>query len=95
MSRLLRRPAMAADPVSPEVAPRIFKRCLCLASAVKAAFLRAKKYSNRFPKNCNATSLKAKVGPCQSSRIYSASRVFTRGVISECLKVEYDRLTSS
>ena len=54
-------PYMAADPVSPLVAPMTVKWWRSLPSFPSFRFTR--KYSNRFPRNCNATSLKAKVGP--------------------------------
>ena len=48
-------PYIAALPVSPDVAPRIVILS-CIVPLVR-------KYSNRLPKNCRATSLKANVGP--------------------------------
>ena len=68
-----RRPWIAALPVSPEVAPRIVI-AFCVDPCVK-------KYSNRFPKNCNATSLKANVGPWNNSRTQN-SESFLQGVTS-------------
>ena len=47
------------------------------------------------PRNCNATSLNAKVGPCQSSSTYSLSSTCFSGVVCSCLKVAYDRLMIS
>ena len=55
------------------------------------AFFRFKQYSNTFPKNCKATSLKANVGPWKSSSTNSFSSTCFNGVVSSCLKVEYER----
>ena len=67
-------------PVSPLVAPTTVN--LSLSPLPLPAFLLAKQYSNTFPKNCNATSLKANVGPCQSSKTHSLSPTFLNGVVS-------------
>ena len=66
-------PAIAAEPVSPLVAPRIVMRggsdedadtaAFPITTVVLAAALLARRYSNRFPKNCSAQSLNAQVGP--------------------------------
>lgn len=82
---------MAALPVSPDVAPMTVRVCRFSVGCLEA-FLRTRKYSKRLPTNWRATSLKAKVGPWKSSRIWRLSegmRVF-RGVISGWRKVEYD-----
>ncbi len=50
----------AAEPVSPEVAPRMLIASPRLSST----------YSNRLPSNCMAMSLKASVGPLDSSCVY-------------------------
>lgn len=50
---------MAADPVSPDVAPRTARRPLL--EPVE------RKYSKKLPSICSATSLNAKVGPWNSS----------------------------
>ena len=56
---LFLNPSIAALPVSPEVAPRI------VIEEGNSLFIRlnSKKYSNKFPRNCNAISLNEKVGP--------------------------------
>ena len=70
--RLPRSAYSAADPVSPEVAPRMFS----------VSPRRASTYSNRLPSSCIATSLKASVGPLESwSRCKPGASVRT-GVIS-------------
>ncbi|MOA39588.1 hypothetical protein D3C78_1613850 [compost metagenome] len=56
-----RQPSMAAEPVSPLVAPMITTRSLRLAST----------WSSRRPSSCRAKSLKASVGPWNSSRTHS------------------------
>lgn len=80
-------------PVSPLVAPTTVS--VSLSFPFLPSFLLFKKYSKRLPKNCKATSLKAKVGPCHNSKTYSLSPVWRRGAISGCRKVEYDREMSS
>ncbi len=92
-SFLLRKPYIAADPVSPLVAPITVK---CSRSPlVLPTFLLTRKNSNMFPKNCNATSLNAKVGPWNSSSKWiflSLSSVIV-GVTLGTLKFEYDLCT--
>ncbi len=56
-----RNASIAAEPVSPEVAPTMVTR----------APRRASTASNMRPTSCSATSLKASVGPWWSSRIQS------------------------
>lgn len=74
-------------PVSPLVAPTTVSPSLpsCLSP-----FRLCRKYAKRFPRNCKATSLNAHVGPCHSSSTYSLSAVWRSGVVTGCLKVEYD-----
>ncbi|MNN76317.1 hypothetical protein D3C81_1926890 [compost metagenome] len=55
------QPSMAAEPVSPEVAPMITTRSPRLAST----------WSSRRPSSCRAKSLKARVGPWNSSSTHS------------------------
>ena len=81
---LPRTPAMAALPVSPEVAPRMFMK----------PPVRASTYSNRLPSSCRATSLKASVGPWNSSRMYRSPTGRT-GVTCGWLKVAQLRSISS
>ena len=70
--RLPRIAYSAAEPVSPEVAPRMFSSPPVFASA----------YSNRLPSSCIAMSLNASVGPFDSaSRCRPGSSVFS-GVMS-------------
>ena len=66
--------SLAALPVSPEVAPRMF---MCSPDS-------ASRYSKRLPRNCRATSLKARVGPWNSSMMnrFSCPGQGTRGMIS-------------
>ena len=52
-----RQASIAAEPVSPEVAPTMVTRC----------FLRASTASNSRPTTCSAKSLKASVGPWNCS----------------------------
>ena len=68
-------------PVSPLVAP-ITVNFSFFWFGVLLAFLRSKKNSNRFPKNCKAMSLKAKVGPWNNSSMKVLSSNFFRGTIS-------------
>jgi len=78
---------MAAEPVSPLVAPMTVKRSLFVPSF--PLFRRNRKYSNKLPKNCNATSLKANVGPWNNSskcKFLLPSTVMI-GLISLALKV--------
>ena len=49
----------AAEPVSPEVAPRMLSRSPRCSST----------YSNRLPSSCSARSLKASVGPFDRPRM--------------------------
>ena len=63
----------AAEPVSPEVAPRMFSVSPRAASTC----------SNRLPSNCIAMSLKASVGPFERpSRCNPDSRVFSGAMSS-------------
>ncbi len=55
---LPRRAYSADDPVSPEVAPTTLTLLPRFSSA----------YSNRLPRSCSATSLKAREGPLESPR---------------------------
>ena len=79
-------------PVSPLVAPTTvsFSR---FSPTLFLLFLRTKKNSKRFPSNCRATSLNAKVGPWNSSRTYVLSLSFLSGVMSGWRKVLYDLST--
>jgi hypothetical protein len=82
------RESLAYLPVSPLVAPTIVNASLA-SSSFFPSFLLFKKYSNRLPKNCNATSLNANVGPCHNSSTYSpSSPSFFNGVVSGWRKVE-------
>lgn len=70
--RLPRIAYSAAEPVSPEVAPRMFNSPWVLSST----------YSNRLPRSCIAMSLNASVGPFESaSTCRPGSSVFS-GVMS-------------
>lgn len=60
-------PYIAADPVSPLVAPITVK--WCRSFPFFPSFRLTRKYSNKFPRNCNATSLNANVGPLLSEHI--------------------------
>lgn len=80
-------------PVSPEVAPTTVN--CSFSSSFLSLFLLSRKYAKTLPKNCNATSLKAHVGPCHSSITYSLSPVWRRGVVRSARKVAYDLLMSS
>ena len=62
----------AADPVSPEVAPRMFS----------SRPSRARRCSKSAPRYCIAMSLKARVGPFESSRSPSPSPSQRTGVIA-------------
>ena len=64
-----RNASMAAEPVSPEVAPTTVRRLPSSASAC----------SNMRPISCIATSLKASVGPWNSSRSQCAGPTCTSG----------------
>lgn len=79
---------MAAEPVSPLVAPMTV-RC-SLSRPVFPLFLRTRKYSKRLPRNCSATSLKANVGPWKSSSkcMFFFSSSVTVGVTSLVRNVE-------
>lgn len=57
ISFLLLKPSIAAAPVSPEVAAITVKCSRFLP--ILPLFLLTRKNSYKFPKNCNATSLKA------------------------------------
>ncbi len=70
-------PSMAAEPVSPLVAPTIVTRSPRWAST----------WSNRRPTNCSATSLKASVGPWARSSSHSSVPICTSGVTAGCRKV--------
>ena len=75
--RLPRSAYSAADPVSPEVAPRMFNVTPSFATA----------YSNSRPSSCRAMSLNARVGPpATRNRCRLRSSVRT-GVISSLPKV--------
>ena len=89
---------MAAPPVSPLVAPTTVMPLL------DWSFLR--KSSKRLPRNCRATSLKAKVGPWKSSqtqRFFKSMLLalgwrvgnFLVGVTSSCEKEEKERMHKS
>ncbi len=85
----------AHPPVSPLVAPTTVKDSGRSSSDLRA-FLLARKNSKRLPRSCNATSLNEKVGPWNSSKMYSVSLSFAKGVMSGCRNVVvYDRLTSA
>lgn len=79
-------------PVSPLVAPTTVNLSRCSPSDF-FLFLRSRKNSKRFPSNCKATSLKAKVGPWKSSKTYTLSFSFFNGATSGCRNVEYDFAT--
>src|SRR5438132_1060282 len=68
-----RQAASAAEPVSPEVAPMI----------VTCSRRRASTASNSRPSSCNARSLKARVGPWNSSSSHSRSSSWTSGATAE------------
>ena len=76
-------------PVSPLVAPTTVNRSL--SSPFLPSFLLFKKNSNKFPNNCNATSLNANVGPWNSSSTKRSSSIFTSGVTSGWRNDEYER----
>jgi len=83
---------MPAEPVSPEVAPMTVKCSRpCLALAL-AWFRLSRKNSRRFPRNWSATSLKAKVGPWNSSSrcIFLLSSNVIVGVTLSARNDEYD-----
>lgn len=87
-SSSLRSLARTHLPVSPLVAPTTVNLSLSLPRL--PSFLLVKQYSNTFPKNCNATSLNANVGPCHNSNTHSLPPVLLNGVVSSCLNVPYD-----
>ena len=70
-------PSIAAEPVSPEVAPTIITRSLRAAST----------WSNSRPTSCRATSLNASVGPWNSSSSHSSGPIWTSGVVAGCRNV--------
>ncbi len=73
--RIRSRPAqalIAAEPVSPEVAPTI----------VIARSRACRKCSNSRPRSCSATSLKASVGPWNSSSSQSLAASWRSGAIA-------------
>ena len=72
MPSLPRRAYSAAEPVSPLVAPTMFRVCPS----------RFKTYSKALPKNCMAMSLKASVGPLDRAWIFRPSESVRTGVIS-------------
>lgn len=76
-------------PVSPLVAPTTVSFSLSSPSFF-FPFLLSKKNSNRFPSSCSATSLKANVGPWNSSSTNNFSLIFFNGVTSGCLNEPYD-----
>ena len=84
---LPRRPWMAAGPMSPLVAPRMV--------SVAPSPLRLRKYSKRLPSSCSATSLKANVGPWNSSSTYRFACSCVTGVTSACRKACALRSTRS
>jgi hypothetical protein len=69
--------AMAAEPVSPEVATTIVAR----------SDRRASSASNILPTSCSATSLNASVGPWNSSSTWSPGSTSTSGSTSGASKV--------
>ena len=69
----------AAEPVSPEVAPRMLSSLPSLAST----------YSNRFPSSCIARSLNASVGPLERPRMCSPGSSVFSGVMSSLRKVSF------
>ena len=76
-----RQASMAAEPVSPEVAPTIVT---CPERRLSSA-------SKSLPRSCRATSLNAKVGPQKSSMSQMSSAGSpsgTSGATSEWLKLE-------
>ncbi len=76
-----RQASMAAEPVSPEVAPTMVMRSPRLAST----------WSNSRPTSCSAMSLKARVGPWKSSSANSRASSCTSGATAGCLKPAYAR----
>ena len=72
MPRLPRMAYSAAEPVSPEVAPRMLSSRSARASA----------YSNRLPSSCRAMSLKASVGPLDRPRMCTPGSRVRTGVMS-------------
>ena len=79
MSTLLRsrQASMAAEPVSPEVAPMMVTRLPSCSST----------QSNMRPRSCIATSLKASVGPWNSSCVHRSVSSCTRGTTAGWRKV--------
>ena len=80
--------------MSPLVAPTTVNLS-CFSLSAFLIFLLIRKNSKRFPSNCNATSLKAKVGPWNNSRTKVLSFNFFKGVMSGCLNVLYDFSTKA
>ena len=70
-------PSIAAEPVSPDVAPTIVTRSPRAAST----------WSKSRPTSCSATSLKASVGPWKSSSTHSSGPICTSGVVAGCRNV--------
>ena len=79
-----RQASMAAEPVSPEVAPTIVTR----------SPRRASSWSNSRPTSCRAMSLKARVGPRNSSMSQIPSSSATSGATSGWSKPAYDSAVS-
>ena len=74
-TRMFRRPRIAysaAEPVSPEVAPRMLRVSFFCASAC----------SNSAPSSCIAMSLNASVGPCDRPRRWNPGSSVRSGVTS-------------
>ena len=72
---LPRQASIAAEPVSPEVAPTMVTRRPSRSSTC----------SNKPPRNCIARSLNASVGPWNSSSAQSACSSCTSGAIAGCV----------
>ena len=72
-----RQPSIAAEPVSPDVAP--------ITTTFWLRFFN--KWSSKWPKNCNAKSLNARVGPWNNSKIHSLWPVWTKGAMASWRKV--------
>ena len=74
-----RTPSIAAEPVSPLVAPTIVIRSLRWPST----------WSNSRPTSCRARSLNASVGPWNSSSNHSSGPIWTSGATAGWSNVAY------
>ena len=77
MASRSRQASMAAEPVSPEVAPMTTTRAPRLPST----------WSKRRPTSCNAWSLKASVGPWNSSNSQVLWSSWIKGATAPCPKL--------